>query len=245
MASYEESVRLQFIKDFITDLYTSIGNEEKPLTLYYRFLTKIEKPVQDIVHRHIEAFRNFCLENQEAIAEQSVEKLDPTRIEFSAKIYIDIPHLLGLLDEGDDRVAVWNHLKLLTRCLTKNLEESELQQLMEARKTTNGKNVITELMASFQDEMESSNIQMTDNPMEMVMQLMTSGVVDNIVGKFQQKLQSGELDISEMMSAAQSMTQSIQKDMDGIDDPMLQGMMQNMQNMMGNFEEIVKKPNSK
>ena len=218
--------KFQSILDFVSDLYEVVGNSQHSITLYYRLITKTQVSDNDILQRHIKCFTEFCRKNTDAIKGADDSKLVTPRIEFTDRIYIDIQYLCKKLSETDQK-AIWNHLRSIKAVMEDDNIVSRIMEQQDAQ-SEGGRNVIADLMSTLQEEVDLSQLEMTSNPMEMVMKLMSSGIVDNVVGKFQQKLNSGEIDLGEIMSAAHSMTQSIQKDMQNDPDPVLQGMLSSL-----------------
>lgn len=223
----------QNILEFVTDLHEVIGTSQKALTMYYRLLTKAPVSDQKILKRHVECFKKFCVINRSAICEKNINKLSAKRIEFTDRIFIDIPRIFKLLDR-EGKATMWKYLLTISAIID---EESTAKEVLNQPKGAD--NVIAELMSTVQDELTASNIEVSDNPMEMVMSLMTSGAIENIMSSFQDKMSNGEIDMMSMLSAAQSMTQNIQEDAESVDNPMLKGLVENMTGMMANIESQI------
>ena len=228
----------QNILEFVTDLHEVIGTSQKALTMYYRLLTKAPVSDQKILKRHVSCFKTFCITNRSAICEKDINKLVSKKIEFTERIFIDIPRIFKLLDR-DSKNTMWKYLLTISAIVD---EESTARDVLN--KPSNPNSVITELMETVQDELTSSNIQVSDNPMEMVMSLMSSGAIDNIMNSFQSKISNGEIDMMSMLSAAQMMTQNIQDDAKGTDNPMLKELVENMSGMMTNIEHQIPEENT-
>ena len=124
MSSDNSLITFKAISNFTTCLGEVFGQDHRALKLYAHLINKTtishEKPIQ----KHIEAFRDFCIKNREAIFEKKKNKFDKdSKITYSNRVYIDMNTILTEADM-DTQAVIWKHL-LTISALTDPLERPD------------------------------------------------------------------------------------------------------------------------
>jgi hypothetical protein len=208
----EDSTLIQFkaITSFVKDLNEVFGKMQKSLALYARLLEKTGIMNTGPIHKHIEGFKFFCINNREAIRERDVTKISQPRITYSGdKVFIDVPSIFKLAD-NDTKKVIWSHILTISalvdpennakKILKENLSSTKVDlDLGEGKESEFLTNLISKVESSIKPE------EVGDNPMNAVSSLMSSGVLPELIGSMQNGLTSGELDLSKLMGTVQGL----------------------------------------
>lgn len=223
----------QTLLDFVNELNDFFGKKQKPLALYQRLMVRTQIGDTHIIDRHVVAFRKFCIENRGAIVERDVSKISSTSISFSDRIFINLkPILIEAQKDQDTFNVIWKYLLTISAFVDSESEAKKVL-LSDAFKVEGGEStdVLTDLVSTIQKEVEDSGLELSDNPMQMVNNLMQSGAFEKIMESFNSKMDSGELNMGKLMGLAQNMMGKLTQDMGN--DPMMENMMAMMQHTIG------------
>jgi hypothetical protein len=91
-------IAFKAITTFTKELTSVFGKTHRPLKLYNHLITKTTLAHDEIIKKHIQAFREFCVENSEALYEKNKEKITKTKVEYSNRVYIDLKLILNKAD---------------------------------------------------------------------------------------------------------------------------------------------------
>ena len=222
------------ITNFVNELGEVFSKQYKPLRLYQHLLNKTQVGHETAIMKHIDAFREFCVENRDAILNRKVEDVKSHIIRYSKKVYINIPFVFGLAeDDNDTKDVIWQHLLCISALVDPTGKAKEIlrKTVEEGKSGVNETEFLSNIISKVEGAMGSNN---GGNPMDSVGSIMNSGLFTELVGGMQNGLQNGQLDIGKLMGAVQGMVANM-NDQVG-DDPEAQqmmGMINNMSNMMG------------
>jgi hypothetical protein len=120
----------QNIVEFIQSLKNYYGEKNKQLNLYNRLVAKTYISDTQVVLRHVEVFRLFCVSNREAISERDTKKFTNSTIHFSDRIMLNIADILDHLDP-ESKLVAWDYILVIDALLD---PENGAKQLLTALK---------------------------------------------------------------------------------------------------------------
>ncbi len=174
------------ICNFIRDLSASFGNKQKSLLLYGHLIEKTGLIHIDPVKKHINIFKKYIEENQEAIENRDKSKFNSTSISYSDKVAIDLKGVFSMCDKEEEKV-VWNHLLTISAVL--NPLGNAKQILKDLTASSSGKkgggsdfnedNFLKNIMDKIGSEVENCDTE-NMNPMQMIGSMMSSGALNEI-----------------------------------------------------------------
>lgn len=197
------------ICNFIRDLSASFGNKQKSLLLYGHLIEKTGLIHIDPVKKHINIFKKYIEENQEAIENRDKSKFKTTSISYSDKVAIDLKGVFSMCDKEEEKV-VWNHLLTISAVL--NPLGNAKQILKDLTASSSGKknpdlnedNFLKNIMDKIGSEVENYDTE-NMNPMQMIGSMMSSGALNDIFQSISSGLNEGNLDLGSMMNSMQSL----------------------------------------
>lgn len=209
----DNSTALAFntICNFIRDLSASFGNKQKSLLLYGHLIEKTGLIHIDPVKKHINIFKKYIEENQEAIENRDKTKFKTFSISYSEKVAIDLKGVFSLCDKEEEKV-VWNHLLTISAVLN---PLGKAKQILKDLSTSssgakkggtdlNEDNFLKNIMDKIGSEVENYDTE-NMNPMQMIGSMMSSGALNDIFQSISSGLNEGNLDLGSMMSSMQSL----------------------------------------
>jgi hypothetical protein len=201
------------IATFITDLNTGFGKKYKPVALYNRLIEKTTLNHDELISRHINAFRTFFSKNKNYISNQQLS--DDAVILYSDRVYIDIGKILHRTDH-DSHHFIYQHLVTIFSLLNIGTDEGRkaLEHLSSSAPSTD--NLFDQL--NLPDTKEGDFIKNTlgsmvtkidhSNPMGSMMSMMQSGFFNEFMGSLQNKMETGELSISSLLGTVTGMVKT-------------------------------------
>lgn len=210
-------IAFKAIASFINDLSEEFGKRQKSLLLYGRLIQKTgivhEKPIL----KHLDAFRSFCVSNREAIQIQDKNKLVQTRIVYSDNVYVDVSHIFNMADKETSEI-IWRHILTISAILdpannAKQILMESIEQKKQSGEGSHEEEFLTNLINKVESSIDPSAV--SDNPMQAVSSLMSSGIFTDLIGSMQSGLSNGNLDINKLLGSVQSMMGKINPDASG------------------------------
>ena len=213
------------ISKFVSCLNECYGPKQLSLQLYNTILGKTQLSHTKAIEKHIEIFRTFCVENQDAILKKNAPLITSHIIEYSDKIKIDFKQIFELADHSEKEV-IWQHILIICAYLNPQIRAKEI--LQKEKDNTNESNFLEDII----NTVESSVGEDTKDPMKAVGDIMSSGVFTNLVGNMTSGLQNGELDLGKLVGTVNNMVGTLMNESNGVP-PEMGAMMGNLNNMMG------------
>lgn len=203
------------ICNFIRDLSASFGTKQKSLLLYGHLIEKTGLIHIDPVKKHINIFKKFVDENQEAIEKRDKSKFKSHSISYSDKVSIDVKGVFVLCDREEEKV-VWNHLLTISAVLNPLGNAKQILKDLtttSAGSTKKGNNVTEDnFLKNIMDKIgsEVGNYDTENmNPMQMIGSMMSSGALNDVFQSISSGLNDGNLDIGTMMNSMQSLVSNL------------------------------------
>lgn len=219
--SGDELYAFQTIQDFINNLHDYFGKQCHSVSLYHRLVEKLSFSDHDLITRHLKTFKQFCVSNRDAILNKDSTRLSPIRIDFSAKIYIDVPWILGNADEETTGV-IWEYLITISALLDPSSRAKELLQTLQSG--SKEEQFLSTMIESVGEQVGSMP---TQNPMEMLGGLMNS----NMIGTMMSSMNNQNLDMGKLMQSMQGLMKNVQSEIEKSDDPLIQNLVQMVSQM--------------
>lgn len=217
----------QTIQDFVNNLHDYFGKKCHSLNLYRRLVEKLSFGDHNLITRHLQTFKDFCVANRTAIREKNVDGLAQRRIEFSDNIYIDVKWVCEHSD-ADTRNTIWEYILTISALLDPSNKAKEL--LGTLKEGTKEDQFLSSMIETVGQQVGDAPV---SNPMEMVGSLMNSDVMGNLLQSMQSGVGDGKLDMNKLMSSMQGIMKNVQSQIESSDDPMVQNLM-NMVSSLAN-----------
>jgi hypothetical protein len=221
------------ISNFVSALSDLFGKQQRPLKLYGRLIGKTAITHHESITKHVNAFRQFCIQNREAIVAKQSTKLTLNKISFSDRLYIDMSDVFKKSEYDKDTTSViWQHLLCISALVDPTGRAKEILK-ENLSKNGNDKNASeSDFLSNIIDKVEST-VDPNADPMQAVASIMQSGVFTDLISGMTTGLQSGSLDIGKLMGAVSGMVGKLNGQANG--DPQANNMINMVTSMMGNL----------
>ena len=220
------------ISDFIVELTSLFGEEQRSLKLYNRLINKTTLTHTVSIYKHIETFKTFCVENRDAIYSKNSTLFKNPIISYSQKVYINITDIFNIADK-ETSTSIWDHLLCISALVDPAGKAKDI--LRDNVKEGNSSSIESDFLSTIIDKVEQ-HVNPESNPMEAVSSILQSGVFTDLISGMNQGLSDGSLDIAKLMGAVQGMVGKISDKTDN--DPSINNSMNMLTTLMGNMNKI-------
>jgi hypothetical protein len=234
--SGKDLLAFQAISAFVIEATKVAGKMQRSLQLYNRLIDKTSFSHVEAITKHINSFRNFCSENQEALQSQNIDKLKTHVIEYSPRVFINVRLLLMNSEENSE--IIWQHLMTigaivfpqakLKEVLAKKVQEEEERKSSSDEEAGAEDDFLANIMAKVENSVDPSST----NPADALSQMMSGGMMTDLMSSMTGGMQDGSLDLGKMMGSLQKMVGKLQ-DTEGAP-PELKAMTGNLTKMLDN-----------
>jgi len=191
---------------FVDDLHGVFGNGKTPLDLYHRLTDHIKARDIKAISRIVRPFEDFVVEYRDLITSGEISKIPRNTVisyENSDRVYIEIQKFIY---KGDVNVksSIHRHLLAISAVLTpdeKILQEFENKMSEDTPEAQMINSVIEKIGA-----IEPSG----QDPMGMITQVLSGGLVQDLFTTMQEGVGSGEMDIGKLMGTLQNTIGALQ-----------------------------------
>ena len=209
MSDDRSLIAFKAISNFVNDLSSEYGKKNRSLKLYQRLINKTKISHEKAINKHLNIFKSFSEKNRNAIVEQNVSKLVSTRISYSKNVFINLENIFKIADD-DTKNVIWQHILTISAILD---PAGKAKQVLKKSYESGmgGKNeadFLSNMFSNLQQNMEGSS----ESPMNPEM-------INNMFTGIQQGMQSGELNMGKFIGSIQGMLQNLQNEI-GDDDQM-------------------------
>lgn len=223
--SGQDLTSFQTILEFITSLQDYYGTDKhpavRPLNLYHRLISRMSFRDDELILRHINVFKNFCVSNREQIRTQNSE-LNVKKIEFSDRIYIDMGYILNKSD-ADSTNAVWEYLLTISAYVDPENKTKELLQQLRENTNSNEGNFLANMIETMSTQLPSGGGGGggggDGNPLALIGSLMNSDLIGNLMGSMNSNLENGNLDLGKLMGTMSGLINNVKSEIEKSDDP--------------------------
>jgi len=210
----KELLAFQAISQFVADADAVGGSTQRSLQLYSRLIDKTTVTSVEAIKKHISGFFRFCSENRDSFKNQDVSTLNSNVIEYSQRVYINI-RLLIKNSSAEDQEAIWQHLLTISAIVDPDgkMKEVLTEKAKSEEKSTSTSIVNIESDGSAEDDfiqnimkkVEGSVDPNSTDPSAALGQIMTGGLMTDMMASMTQGMQNGNLDLGKMMGSLQKM----------------------------------------
>lgn len=200
MSDKKTTVAFKAISDFVEEIYEAFGVEkkDKPLALYHRLITGVTFHDTEQIKRQVSIFTNYVVENKKFIHDKRLPLL--TSIRMTDRVYIDLPKYIKQADSETINV-IRQHL--LTILSIVEPDQSNLDILAQSEKAFEGTGIDFQgMMEKMKGVAEKSN---ADNPMALMSEMMSSGVMQDMMSSIQNSFSNGNINPQNIFSLVQNM----------------------------------------
>ena len=223
---YTVEKKFETLKKFVREM-ASFFHADLSMKLYNHLLRKTTMKNRVPALRHVKLFTEFCKANRDKIIESNSEFV-MTKIEYSSRVYIDFSKIFRDIASDEEssaetRSVLFDHLLVLSMVFD---SESTACDLIKARRQ-GAPEELKEIFGSspfLADMMEKVEKQVKPgaNPMEAMTEMMSSGLLQELVAGMQTNIENGDIDMNKLMSSVQRMTASLPKEQLAALNPMLE-----------------------
>lgn len=244
----KELLAFQAISQFISDADAVGGSTQRSLQLYTRLIDKTTLSSVEAIKKHISGFFRFCSENRESLKKQDVSILNTNVIEYSPRVYINI-RLLIKNSSSEDQEAIWQHLLTISAIVdpdgkmkeilsekAKSEEKSELDSIITLESDGSAED---DFIQNIMKKVEGSVDPNSTDPSAALGQIMTGGLMTDMMSSMTQGMQNGNLDLGKMMGSLQKMVGQLEHTSDA--PPELRQMTGNLNQMINTAKNQVEK----
>jgi len=200
----EETAAFASILDFVQDLKKSTKVKYKPLALFNRFLTSVTFSNRETITNIVDIFREFLQENDKAILEKNIELLEQKNIVYSAKVSMNLKTVYNLLHD-ESRDSFWKHLLIIYARIdpnsgAKNVLIEDSRAISVAPAGMPNFDLFGDVFKKVNEYTVAKGDDLSDNPIEVVTDMLKSGFFTDILQTVQGQVQNGQIDMSSMLT---------------------------------------------
>lgn len=226
MLSDSNLITFKAIINFVNDLNSIFGETQHSLKLYHHLITKTTFAHDKPILKHIEAFTNYCVSNQQAILNKDKTSLNNDNIQYSDRVYINIRSIFFPTGKKTKPVdpeteeAMWKHLIYLSARtnpnenalrLLRNVVDSGEQK--ESRSGINlnilGEGKEKEFLTNIMNKVENCIDPTSTNPLQAISTIMSSGLLNELVNDMGEGIENGSINLNSLMGTVQSMVSNM------------------------------------
>jgi hypothetical protein len=224
-----ELITFKAISEFTKELGEIFTSKHKnhSLKLYEHLLNKTTLSHDKAIKKHIEAFREFCVSNRDAIKSKNFSLLVKDKVVYSPRVFIDFTNIFKEADR-ETTAVIWKHLLTISALVD---PAGKAKEILKNSSSTKEANFLSDII-----EKVESNVNPNSNPLEAISSIMSSGVFNELITGMNSGIQNGDLDLGKLMGTVQTMCSTLTSDINngnppgGNDNPMnmLNSLMANM-----------------
>lgn len=194
------------IKKFVNDLGECFAGENHPLALYDRLLSKLKDDNTDAIAKHVTLFNDYITLNKQNIIDRKPEF--DGNLTFSPKIYIDLNHIFATTRDVDTISAIWNHLSILVVIFNPESKKDIVEKMKESLEEGSEEDkFLTKIIEGVNEKVVEG-----DNTETAVNKIFQSNFFPELIGDLNNKLSSGNFDMTKMVRSVHKMAGNLQAD---------------------------------
>ena len=154
-------------------------------------------------------FREYCKNNKDTILKKTENEVK--NINYSEVLFIDLIQIFKMVDD-ENKVSIWKHLLTLLYMTNPSVELRSVLQDMNKGKEDNESKFLEKMIGTLENNMSEEQMA---NPMAAMMGLMSSGVLQDLMGQAQTGQSNGSLNIKKILKSVNKLVDQLS---DGDDD---------------------------
>ena len=192
------------IVNFVKDIHSEFGNNDKPIKLYNHLLEKTKLSNTVAIQKHVDAFKSFFELNDTAMKEKDFNLFkEESKISYNEKVFIDILKFFKESKENRENLnIIWMHLyTICNKVLSDEIYVNHLKTLEQENKQNNSNEdiFINNIMGKVESAVSGMNT--SSNPMAAISSILASGVLNDVMTGMKTGIQDGSLNVNKMMSS--------------------------------------------
>lgn len=226
-ANYE-IIAFKAISDFTKELNNNFvsNNKNHSLKLYTHLINKTTLSHDTAIKKHIEAYREFCIANREAISNKNFSLLVNNKVIYSDRVYIDFSNIFKEADKETSNI-IWKHLLTISALID---PAGKAKEILKNNADSKESNFLSDIINKVE-----SNVNPNSNPLEAISSIMSSGVFNDLITGMNSGIQNGDLDLNKLMGTVQTMCSSLSSDINGSNPPGNENPMNMINSLMSNM----------
>lgn len=204
------------ITAFVHDMNEIYGDRHKPLSLYAHLVEKTGIIHEEPIRKHLQIFRTFLTENEDAIMGRDTTTMKTHTIQYSEKVYIDMNEIWTMSEDSvADRESIWKHLLTLSALLNPSSQAKEIlrrereKESSASASSADGVRSEDDFLSGLIDKVGKHIDPTSANPMDSMNSLMSSGVFGELMTSMDKGIENGTLDMQKMVGSLQKMIGSL------------------------------------
>jgi hypothetical protein len=190
------------IRAFAKELNDCFGQKHHNVELYNRLLKKTDILNKVHVSKQVKVFEDFLVEFKTEIINKSKKGLADKNIKFSEKVFFNIGTLLSESDKETTNV-IFSHLQIILFVLHPDAEvKTALQKSASEQTGTSSGKFIDTFMNKIENTFKEKNFK---DAGEAISGLMSSNVMGELIESMNQGVESGDLNLNDLLSDVQGM----------------------------------------
>lgn len=191
---------LNNLSDYMTDSKIAMP---RSITRYHRLVSAVKFNQEKVFNRHISTLRDFCVANRDSFP--ALRFTTPT-LRFSDLIFIEFPDLFNKVD-SDTTMIVWEYLYSLSGLLDEH-------SLVKGTSPSGGETRVVDEQFNTLVGTDTNPLGMLGslagsqggvNPMAMLGTMMNPDTMNDIMGTFNEEVESGNINLDELTSQVGTM----------------------------------------
>ena len=205
MSTDTSLITFKAISNFTNDLEEVFGELHRPLKLYAHLINKTTISHDKPIRKHIDAFRDFCISNRDAIFNKEIGDITKNKISYSNRVFIDIKQIFKHSDPDTNNI-IWKHLLTISALVD---PAGQARKILKEQSDSSGTEIdfLSNIISRVEDKVDPNS-----NPMEAISSIMQSGIFTDLVNGMGSGLQDGSLDLSKLLGTVQTMVTKLSDD---------------------------------
>lgn len=204
MSDASNLIGFKAICNFTSDLAEIFGQNQKSLALYARLLKKTTIGHTDVIDKHINAFRTFCISNRQSIMDRNCADLVNPCIVYSSRVFIDLKAIFEKADK-ETKDTIWSHILSISAIVDPAGKAKEVLRSLKAQPASAKED---EFLSNIIEKVEK-HVDPNAKPEEAISAILNSGFIGELVGSLNGGVSDGSLDLGKMMGSIQKMMGSL------------------------------------
>jgi len=208
--------KFRALKSFVREL-SLFFVDNLNIKLYNHLLSKTKIEHTGPVSKHVKVFEHFVKTNREEILTTNTA-FPMSKIEYTKRVNIDFSVLFNEIVKEDTaaetQIILFDHLLVLSMVmdpeggaaavLKDRKKNAEVEGLADLETLFKENDFLTDMMEKVEEHVKPGA-----NPMEAMTSMMSSGLLQELVNGMQENIESGKLDMNQLMGSVQQMTASL------------------------------------
>ncbi len=189
-------IAFKSISTFVKELAEIFSAKNHPLKLYARLLNKTTLNHDTAITKHVEAFRNFCIENRDNIISKN-NNFTNSKVNYSTNVYIDFEQIFkDVHEDKETENIIWKHILTISALLDPSGKAKEILKKEDTKEAT----LITDIIDTVEKQVKPDA-----NLFEAISSITNSGVFTDLLSSLNTGVNEGSLDLTKIIGTVQNL----------------------------------------